>query len=103
MELQLTQSHDTLTAVISGSFTFTDNPVFSRVLSASKQPDIQYITLNLTKVEYIDSAGLGMLLMLRDHCNQIGQQLILFSPTGQVEKVFSVAKFDELFQIESLS
>jgi len=48
-------------------------------------------------LEFIDSAGLGLLLRIQDACSKAGQTLSLRVPSdGQVQKMLQVARFDQL-------
>jgi anti-anti-sigma factor len=59
------------------------------------------IVIDLAKVEFIDSAGLGMLLIARDEASKASRQLTLRGPQGQVKRMFAVTRFETLFAIES--
>ena len=53
--------------------------------------------INLSNLEFIDSAGLGLLLRIQDACSKAGQTLSLRVPSdGQVQKMLQVARFDQL-------
>jgi anti-anti-sigma factor len=99
--MQYELNADDTVVSLSGEFTFTDHPVFQevskRLLGAHSQP----IVIDLTKLEFIDSAGLGMLLIARDETTKVSRKLILRSPQGQVKRMFALTKFDTLFSIES--
>ncbi len=82
-----------------GKFTFSDHGVFKDVVDVVNEGALSQIDLDLNQVEFIDSAGLGMLLLFRDEAKKAGKKLILKSPQGQVEKMFKIARFYELFEI----
>ncbi len=85
---------------LKGKFTFSDHENFREIISAIKNKKSQTIMINFAGVEFIDSAALGMMLIARDEAGKSGASLILKSPEGQVDKMFSVSKFDSLFTIE---
>jgi anti-anti-sigma factor len=84
---------------LSGELTFTDNVAFrevaDRLFKASDRP----LVMDLSKLEFIDSAGLGMLLIAREEAGKANRALSLRGPQGQVERMFSVTKFNTLFTI----
>jgi anti-anti-sigma factor len=86
---------------ISGEFTFTDHSTFKsmvdRLFSSSKNTFV----IDLSKLEFIDSAGLGMLLIARDEANKDARRLVLRAPRGQVKRIFDVTEFGTLFTIEA--
>ena len=89
------------TVAMSGDFTFTDHAAFlelmNRLFATARVP----IVIDLAKVEFIDSAGLGMLLIARDEASKASRQLTLRGPQGQVKRMFAVTRFETLFAIES--
>ena len=86
---------------LSGQFIFTDNIQFRHIVEAIDKMESRKVTLELSEVEFIDSAGLGMLLLLRDICDKKRLPLTLKGASGQVEKIFSISKFDVLFNLAS--
>jgi anti-anti-sigma factor len=94
-------SDDDETVALSGDFTFNDHVAFrevaGRLLDAKHDP----IVIDLSKLAFIDSAGLGMLLIARDEAAKAHRQLMLRGPHGQVERMFAVTKFNTLFTIEA--
>jgi anti-anti-sigma factor len=90
---------DDTSVAISGEFTFTDHAAFlgvaNRLLGTRDQP----IAIDLSRLEFIDSAGLGMLLIVRDEAKKASRHLVLRGPQGQVKRMFAVTKFDTLFTV----
>lgn len=84
----------------SGRLTFSNSAAFMRVTEEIKNSGQKDWVLDLGKLEFIDSAGLGMLLMARDLIEQIGGQLWLKAATGQVAKALDLARFEELIPTE---
>ncbi len=82
---------------MNGQFTFPDNPKFKGILSVVKDGGFSQLQLDFGGVTFIDSAGLGMLLLLRDQCQESGVRVGLSGMSGQVAKIFSISQFDRLF------
>ena len=57
------------------------------------------IALDLQGVEYISSAGIGMLVSMLKRCHQNGLELALAGLTGDVRELFTVTRLDEVFSI----
>lgn len=87
-------------AEIEGELTFTDHSSFKQLVSTLFEGNVSPIVLDLSKLEFIDSAGLGMLLLVRDEVNKSAKKLILRGPRGQVKRMFAVTKFETLFAVE---
>jgi HptB-dependent secretion and biofilm anti anti-sigma factor len=89
----------TFNLTLSGKFTFADHPEFREILAKIGEDDVRQIVLQMSGVEFVDSAALGMLLLARDEAEKHNKSLILSGATGQVKKMFEMAKFSNLFTI----
>lgn len=85
---------------MTGDLTFTDHAAFKDMTDRLFGGSAQAVTMDLAKLEFIDSAGLGMLLLARDVADKAGRKLVLRSPSGQVKRMFGLTKFDTLFAVE---
>lgn len=83
---------------VSGRFDFSLQKDF-RAAYRDCPPDLSY-RVNLSQVDYLDSAALGMLLLLRQHAGEGKNNVTLCTPSGAVDKILRVANFDRIFQIE---
>lgn len=101
MEYQLDRKDKEVRASIKGQFTFQDSQKFKQILSMLESDDIRNLALDFSETHFIDSAALGMLLMLRDRCQNRHIPLSIHAIKGQVKTVFDISKFDELFTIAS--
>ena len=57
-------------------------------------------TVDFNDLDYISSAGLGVLLMTQKRLKDMGYQLILKNMNKHIREVFKYAGFDMIFQIE---
>jgi anti-anti-sigma factor len=99
MDMIRTQEDSQVTFLLKGGFTFTEHVQFRTVLEAITHEKISNITIDLTEVPYIDSAGLGMLLLARDQAQQLHKTLTILRPRQQVKKMFELSQFNSLFTI----
>ena len=100
MEYQLTEtSPRQLHIAMSGRFTYTDNATFRQIIQDLRQGQYQHLQLDIAKLEYIDSAALGMLLLLNDAAVKQGISISLTGANGQIRKMLELSNFDEIFQI----
>lgn len=96
------EKHDTYHLVaLTGRFTFVDHGGFKTIIEDLLNDDCKKCLLELSGLEFIDSAGLGMLLILKDELEKKSIELVIQKPTGQVEKMLQVSHFDKMFTIES--
>lgn len=90
---------DTCNILLQGKFTFSDHLTFKEFFNLKNNKDIKNININLEKVEFIDSAALGLLLLMKDETDSSNISLCLVKPANQVKKMFQISRFYELFNI----
>jgi HptB-dependent secretion and biofilm anti anti-sigma factor len=99
MEYNIAKSGDTTIIKLEGQFTFSDAKKFKNILDILHNSSIKTLSFDFSDITFIDSACMGMLLLLREECLSRNIDLNLHSPQGQVEKIFEISKFDQLFSI----
>ncbi|HNA03091.1 MAG TPA: STAS domain-containing protein [Rhodocyclaceae bacterium] len=60
---------------------------------------IDNVTIEMSRVAYLDSSALGMLLMLRDKARSTNRSVVLSGVNDAVRKVLDIANFGKLFPI----
>ena len=60
-----------------------------------------HLAIDMTRLEYISSAGLRVLLVLAKKVQQAKGKVALFGLGANVREVFSVSGFDTIFSIQS--
>ncbi|MDB2414568.1 STAS domain-containing protein [Rickettsiales bacterium] len=98
MEYSKSSSGSTLKLSLKGEFTFADHSKFKEVIENVDSGDVSELEINLSELTFIDSAGLGLLLLLKDKTGD-NFSMSLSYPDGQVKKMFEVSRFYELFNI----
>ena len=58
------------------------------------------VTINLENLDYISSAGLGVLVMVQKLLKEKGEQIILKGMNKNVKDILMIARFDLIFEIE---
>ena len=66
---------------------------------ALAQNGVKCILVDLQQVQYIDSAALGILLLLRDKAAPLGIKVELANLQGTVKDVLEIANFHKVFTI----
>jgi len=93
-------SGDSARVALKGKFTFNDHDKFRGVIDMVKENGLRMLALDFDGVEFIDSAGLGMLLVAREEGKKHGTDVVLCNAKGQAEKMFRVSKFETLFNMQ---
>lgn len=88
---------DSLVIRINGRFDFSCHGEFKQAYTGTS--GCTSFIVDMGQVSYMDSAALGMLLLLRDHATSKGATVAITSCRGQPSEVLKIANFDKLFKI----
>lgn len=58
------------------------------------------IKIDLEKLDYIDSTGLGVLISILKKLKTSNKELYLINPKQNVEKIFNITGLDKIFNME---
>lgn len=97
IETQIDSQSKQVTISIEGALGFNLVQEFRRCYSDKK--DFRF-TIDLRKVDYIDSAGLGMLLNMHNYLEQEDGMIRITNTLPQVRKILTISRFDKKFLIE---
>ena len=61
---------------------------------------VESVALDFAGVPYMDSAGLGMLLLLREQATAAGKNVVLTHCGPELKRLLSLAHFESIFRIE---
>lgn len=95
--IQATLKDKHLTIAITGRFTFSLYRDFAAAYKQVAETPTS-VDVDLSAVDYMDSAALGMLLSMQNHYEDC-KKLTLSHATGTVRKILEIARFDKTFQI----
>jgi stage II sporulation protein AA (anti-sigma F factor antagonist) len=102
MEYDIQQTSDRINVTITGRLTFKEHGKCRDLIRDLGNMNGSSETIDLTNLEFIDSAGLGLLLRLKEAAEQASRSLSLRIPSeGQVYKMLTVAEFDKMIPFES--
>ena len=93
------ESGNTTNIKIGGKFDFSVQREFRETYRNNTQTGMEYV-IDLSQTEYIDSSALGMLLLLKEHAEQQKGTVRLVRPASAIQKILSMANFEQLFQID---
>ena len=98
MDCIVKRQDSALKVTMKGKCTFSDYTHFKAIVEQLETHSLSAIDIELAQLEYIDSSGLGMLLMLNEKsCGKTAIRII--SPQGQVKKMIDVARLGNVFTI----
>ena len=100
MRLETYKSNNKFEAEISDKLTSSDLSNFRELLSEIKQSTCKVIVLDLDNLEWIDSAGLGMLILAKELAEKEELELVLRSPRGHVKSPLELGRFEKISNIQ---
>ena len=85
------------TIVLGPRFDFSCRSEFRAAYT--KSPAGTTYSVDMSQVKYVDSAALGMLLLLRDHAGELAR-ITITGCHGQPDQVLKIANFQRIFRFE---
>jgi len=89
-----------ITIALESHFDFSCHGEF-RDAYQSVDPSQFEITIDFGNTDYIDSAALGMLLVLRERAGGEKANIILKSCRASVQQIMDITRFDKLFKFST--
>ena len=85
--------------VLSDKLTFADSNDYRKKLFSLFDSKVKSIAVNLSGLSFMDSAGLGMLMVALKECQQRGIILTLHQPRDGVKTMLNLSKSYDRFTI----
>ena len=99
MQFDVTQQNDFYILAISGRMDAVNSSVFDRECTTLFEQGMRNAVVNLSKVEYISSAGLRSILFLAKQLRSEHGEVRFCGLQGMVEEVFTISGFMSMFPI----
>ncbi|WP_417449710.1 STAS domain-containing protein [Kordiimonas sp.] len=93
-----TRDDNSATVVFKGDITFSENVAFRQLLKDLSTKDINTCVFDLSNVEMVDSAGLGMFLIAKEQADTNGWKLSVTGAQGHVASMLKLTKLSDLLQ-----
>jgi anti-anti-sigma factor len=101
MEYAIETKAGTVVATLRGRLTFGDQKAFRVLLDQLTQSGTSAWAIDMRGMDYIDSAGLGLLLLVRQAATKENAHTTLrVAQDGQVRKLMDAARFNQMFTLE---
>lgn len=84
---------------LNGKFTIEDVLQFRTKTTPLMHKGTKAILLGCTKLEFIDSSGIGSLILLMNTARNLDINLVLYDMQDAITKVFKTAFLDKFFRI----
>ncbi len=101
MRLDTYLSKDKFEAALSDRLTSSDLAEFRELLTQIRQSGCKSVVIDLSQLNWINSAGLGMLILTKETAEKADLDLVLRSPKGHVKSLLELGRFDKVFTIKA--
>ncbi len=99
MEIKSTEKNGIIILEIEGEIDLYNAPKLKEVVKKNVETQKYNIIINLSKVSYIDSSGIGALISSLSNLKKYQGGLKLVKVMGSVKKVFELTKLTNFFEI----
>ncbi len=99
MEYSLLDKGTKKHVVFYGNIVPSSRAKFLEMAESLKTAEQKQWVLEVDELDYIDSAGLGMLIEFNEKARANGVEVALSGAQGVVKRMFALSKFEELFEI----
>lgn len=96
MDYDITQDAGNAKVVFRGDITFSENVAFRSMLKELEAGSISSCTFDLSQVEMIDSAGLGMFLIAKETADKNSWKIGVVGAKGHVASMLKLTKLSDL-------
>jgi anti-anti-sigma factor len=97
---QVSSDQNCVTITISGQFNASVHREFRDAYKDKvKDPAKTTYIVDLSRTDYMDSAALGMLLLLHEYAGGSSAKVTIRQPNQYIHDILEIAKFDRMFTI----
>jgi anti-anti-sigma factor len=100
LDYTLANTGDALKLSLKGSLTFVDGEIFKNAIAEIQTNWKAQCIVEMGELDFVDSFGLGLFVVLYDLANDLKMHLVLRRPTGVVRERLNYTRFDTIVSIE---
>ncbi len=100
-QINITTTDGMATLYLGGRFDFNTQKEFRTAYNPLLvDATVRAIRIDFSKVDYLDSSALGMLMLMRERAQEAGKTVELCKPNETVRKILVIANFGKLFKMD---
>jgi anti-sigma B factor antagonist len=100
MDITINSPADNISIIhVFGKFTIEDVNFFKEKTSPLVKDPVKTILANFSDLNYIDSSGIGALILLMNTAKNLNVELVLYNIPKEIHNVFKIAYLDKFFHI----
>ena len=96
MEFQVHEAKDMMEIRLTGRLTFDDYDKFRAITAIAEGPRQTRLVLDVSGVDYIDSAGLGMFVVFKEAAERTNTPIFIGGAQGLVKKLMDLVNFHQV-------
>ena len=100
LKFRIAEENSGLLIYLSGDLTFADDESFREIISSLAGKTGSRAIVDLGGLTYIDSAGLGLFLVLKEAVEEVNKKLSIRQAKGQVKEMLEIAEFSSMIPFE---
>jgi len=100
MDYRFNSEGDKFEVFLQGEMTKKDIEQVNKIVKMIDRNDVKDLCIDMSDIKYIDSSGMGQLLVLKDKMDKIKGALTIYNLNGYAKKMVEVANFDKLLEIK---
>lgn len=100
MEFQARNEQDAVEVRLTGRLEFTDHDRLREIVDLLDRPGLRRFVIDVSELVFIDSAGLGMLLILQEEAEQRNIRMVVRGPRDDVKRSIDLARIGEIIAVE---
>ncbi len=102
MEMKVKRRNNALEIIPAGKLDILKSDGFEHELQQKiTSANEKTVGINLSKIEYIDSSGLGALIKVLNAAKNAGKTMILFGAPPKIQNIFQLARLEKFFTFTS--
>jgi len=82
-----------------GDLTYANRAMFKAAVEKAKQAGCRHLIVNLEQVRFVDSAGLGLLVLVSQNMKLLQAKVSMLKPQRYVLEIMSLANIPKLIPI----
>jgi anti-sigma B factor antagonist len=90
-----------LTLSLSGTLGLNDNDAFRKAVEEVAEAAPRSVQVDLGGLSTLDSAGLSMLVVLRNRVSRLQARVSIRQPPEHIRRLLEVVEFDKLFEVDA--
>jgi anti-anti-sigma factor len=84
---------------VEGDLTYVNRIVFKAAVDKAKEAGCRHLILNFAQVRFVDSAGLGLLVLVSQNFKLLRAQVSIMKPQSYVREIMIMANIPKLIHL----